>query len=100
MAASLTDTPLISNLTDKLESKLNFVMLSTAEIAQRMVELIEEAKYPGGTALGVYHPGDATIVATGDSLLEELGPSDMSYVRSTLKSVDGIEVAKDLQKGF
>ena len=54
-----------------------------------MLELIEEEKYPGGTALGVYKPGDARIVADGFSLLEELAPSDLSHVQRIIAPEQG-----------
>lgn len=61
-------------------------MLEPGEIAQRMLDLIEQDRYPGGTVLGVYKPGDATIVADGNSLLEELGPSDLGYIHAIVEA--------------
>lgn len=52
-----------------------------------MKDLIEQDKYRGGTALGVYRPGDAVVVANGSqSELEVLAPSDTAEVRDILKA--------------
>lgn len=56
------------------------------EIAARMKDLVEQDKYRGGTALGVYRPGDAAVVADGSySELELLAPSNLENIRSVLE---------------
>lgn len=61
--------------------------LAPIEIAERIKDLIEQERYPGGTALGVYQHGDATVVADGgNSHLEDLLPSDLEYVRGLAKA--------------
>jgi hypothetical protein len=77
-------------LEDKVDAATSaFEMLEPSEIAQRMLDLIEQDRYPGGTALGVYKPGDATVVADGKSLLEELGPSDLNYIHRIVEAEKG-----------
>ena len=50
-----------------------------------MKDLVEQGKYRGGTALGVYRPGDAIVAADGSySELELLAPSDLTSVREII----------------
>lgn len=57
-------------------------LMRPEEIAARIKELVEQGGYPGGTVLGVYKAGEATVVADGSrSLLEELAPSDLGSLR-------------------
>jgi hypothetical protein len=61
------------------------VLLKTAEIATRMMEVIESGAYAGGMALTVSRPGDATIFADGlRSELENLVPTSMEMMLDVL----------------
>ena len=84
----LVYTPLLVGITNgsaKLGDNPSFI--PPREIAERMKDLVELEKYPGGTALGVHRPGDATVVADGlNSELEELAPSDLDNIRKILAS--------------
>lgn len=80
-------TPLLVGIAEAGGAQLgeNPILIKPEEIAARMKDLIEQGKYPGGTALGVYRPGHATVVADGlHSELEVLAPSDIASVREIL----------------
>lgn len=60
-------------------------LIEPNEIAKRMKELIEQGKYHGGVALGVYGPGHAEVVADGStSVLETMCPPDLIAVRKII----------------
>lgn len=77
-------TPLLAGIAEAGGAQLdnNPIFIRPEEIASRMKDLIEQGNYRGGTALGVYRPGDAVIAADGSySELEVLAPSDVPSVR-------------------
>ena len=80
-------TPLLVGIAEAGGAQLgdNPIFIKPEEIAARMKDLIEQGKYPGGTALGVFRPGHASVVADGShSELEILAPSDIASVQATL----------------
>jgi hypothetical protein len=85
----LVYTPLLVGIAESGGAKLSndSTFIQPEEIASKMKDLIEQDKYRGGTALGVYRPGDAVVVANGSqSELEVLAPSDTAEVRDILKA--------------
>lgn len=77
----------MAGMRDKLHGTANTpAFLTPTEVAERLKDLIEQGQYRSGITLGVYTPGDATVVADGrTSLLEDLVPSDLEYVRANSK---------------
>lgn len=70
--------------------------LEPEEVAERMKELIEQGKYHGGMALGVYRPGHAEVVANGlMSPLEAMCPPDFVAVRNIIAAD---KISKELEK--
>ncbi|OGM45260.1 hypothetical protein ABOM_006456 [Aspergillus bombycis] len=85
-------TPLMATVGKRLsKSDQTPILLEPEEVAERMKELIEQGKYRGGMALGVYWPGHAEVVADGStSLLETICPPDVIAVRKIIAAERGI----------
>jgi hypothetical protein len=84
----LVYTPLLVGIAESGGAQLSngSTFIQPEEIARKMKDLIEQGRYRGGTALGVYRPGDAIVVANGSqSELEALAPSDTAEVQYILK---------------
>lgn len=65
-------------------------LMDPNDIATEMMNLVQQGKYPGGTALGVYKPGEARVVADGSySELENIAPTDMESIRSIMEAESG-----------
>lgn len=73
-----------------VENKLSgtdesLTLLEPKEVVERMKELIEQGKYHGGVALGVYRPRHTEVVADGStSALEAMCPPDFMAVRKII----------------
>ncbi|OAA53002.1 NAD(P)-binding domain protein [Cordyceps fumosorosea ARSEF 2679] len=83
----LVATPLLQGVMDgSANVSPDSTLMEPAEIASRIKELVEQGKYPGGTALGVYRTGEAEVVDDGShSLLEEMAPTDLGSIRKIIE---------------
>ena len=81
-------TPLLRGIAEAGVAQLGdeLPLIKPEEIASRMKDLIEQARYAGGTAMGVYRPGEAVVAADrSGSELEKLAPSNLNSVRQTIE---------------